>query len=170
MLIILNGGSSSGKSTIARCLQEQLPGTWLSFSVDTLVDAMPGEGIDITGDGDVNPSDTFSRLERAWMTGIAAMVQEGADIIIDDVFFSGPASQDRWRQALGELQALWVGVHCDAKTAEAREQARGDRIQGMAAKQADIVHQGVGYDLEVDTTHTDPHACARIISQWVSSR
>ena len=38
---MLNGGSSSGKSGIARCLQAVLPDPWLVFGVDTLIQAMP---------------------------------------------------------------------------------------------------------------------------------
>jgi chloramphenicol 3-O phosphotransferase len=33
-VIVLNGGSSSGKSGIARCLQAVLPDPWLAFGVD----------------------------------------------------------------------------------------------------------------------------------------
>ena len=40
-VIILNGGSSSGKSGIARCLQTVLPDPWLAFGTDTLTEAMP---------------------------------------------------------------------------------------------------------------------------------
>jgi len=40
-VIVLNGGSSSGKSGIARCLQAVLPDPWLTFGTDTLVDALP---------------------------------------------------------------------------------------------------------------------------------
>lgn len=40
-VIVLNGGSSSGKSSIARCLQELLPDPWLTLGADTLVDALP---------------------------------------------------------------------------------------------------------------------------------
>jgi chloramphenicol 3-O phosphotransferase len=40
-LIVLNGGSSSGKSGIVRCLQEILPDPWLAFGVDSFIDAMP---------------------------------------------------------------------------------------------------------------------------------
>lgn len=40
-VIVLNGGSSSGKSTIARCLQEILPAPWLRLSVDDLAEALP---------------------------------------------------------------------------------------------------------------------------------
>ena len=40
-VIVLNGGSSSGKSGIARCLQAILPDPWLAFGTDNLVQAMP---------------------------------------------------------------------------------------------------------------------------------
>lgn len=33
----------------------------------------------------------------------------------------------------------------------------------MAVLQADVVHEGVSYDLEVDTTHTEALVCARTI-------
>jgi chloramphenicol 3-O phosphotransferase len=37
----------------------------------------------------------------------------------------------------------------------------------MAAAQADLVHQGVAYDLEVDTTRTEAMECARVIAASV---
>jgi chloramphenicol 3-O phosphotransferase len=38
----------------------------------------------------------------------------------------------------------------------------------MAAAQAGVVHQGVDYDVEVDTTHTEALACARAIANHVT--
>jgi chloramphenicol 3-O phosphotransferase len=38
----------------------------------------------------------------------------------------------------------------------------------MAASQADAVHEGVVYDVEVDTTHTESLACARVIAAHVN--
>ena len=73
-------------------------------------------------------------------------------------------SQQRWKDALGPLHVLWVGVRCDAGVAAGRELARGDRIIGMAASQADLVHHGVAYDLQVDTTHTEALECAQAIA------
>jgi chloramphenicol 3-O phosphotransferase len=80
------------------------------------------------------------------------------------VFLGGAASQQRWLDALGELPVLWVGVHCDAEVATGREIARGDRVRGMAAAQATIVHKGIRYDVEVDTTRTESLTCARIVA------
>lgn len=173
-VIILNGGSSSGKSGIVRCLQAVLPDPWLAFGCDSFVDALPAKmqasdgGIVFAADGEVSVGADFRALEVAWTEGIVAMARAGARIIVDDVFLGGPASQQRWQKALGELGVLWVGVRCESAVAAGREVARGDRIQGMAAAQADAVHQGVRYDLEVDTTHTESLVCARTIAAHVS--
>ncbi|MFC4013937.1 chloramphenicol phosphotransferase CPT [Nonomuraea purpurea] len=172
-VIVLNGGSSSGKSGISRCLQAILPDPWLALSVDTLVDAMPASmqasdaGIDFAPDGQVTVGPEFRTLDAAWAEGIAAMVRVGARVIVDDVFLGGAASQQRWQKALTGLDVLWVGVKCDSAVAAGREIARGDRIGGMAASQAEVVHEGVVYDLVVDTTHTESLVCAQNIATWV---
>ncbi|MGW1375014.1 chloramphenicol phosphotransferase CPT [Streptomyces sp. NPDC002446] len=169
-VIILNGGSSSGKSGIVRCLQSVLPDPWLTFGCDSFVDSLPAklqasdEGIVIAPDGGVSVGADFRALEAAWREGVAAMARAGARVIIDEVFLGGAASQQRWQKALGGLAVLWVGVRCDSTVAAGRELARGDRAQGMAAAQAQRVHDGVVYDLEVDTTHTESLACAHTIA------
>ncbi|MFI8516293.1 chloramphenicol phosphotransferase CPT [Streptomyces sp. NPDC085481] len=168
-MIILNGGSSSGKSGIVRCLQAVLPDPWLAFGVDSFVDAMPATmegtdgGLEIGADGGVSVGTEFRALEAAWAEGIAAMARAGARIVVDDVFLGGAESQQRWRKVLDGLDVLWVGVRCDGAVAAGREIARGDRVRGMAALQADVVHQGVFYDLEVDTTRAESLECARAI-------
>ncbi|GHH69883.1 chloramphenicol phosphotransferase CPT [Promicromonospora soli] len=174
-VVVLNGGSSSGKSAIARGLQTALPGAWLSLSIDTLVDAMParlttgGDGIGFADDGGVAVGPEFIALQDAWIAGLVAMARAGAHIVVDDVFLGGAASQRRWLDALGDVPTLWVGVRCDGAVAEDREAARGDRVAGMAAKQADVVHEGVAYDLEVDTTNTGSVDCARAIAAHLRS-
>jgi chloramphenicol 3-O phosphotransferase len=168
-VIVLNGGSSSGKTAIARRLQELLPDPWQRFGIDDLVDALPPEHAGITfGDhGEVVVGERFRELEAAWMAGVAAMARAGARVILDDVFLGGAASQERTRAHLDGLEVLWVGVRCDPEVAAGREAARGDRIAGMAALQATIVHEGVAYDLEVDTTHAGPDECAAEIAARV---
>ncbi|WP_354637792.1 chloramphenicol phosphotransferase CPT [Kitasatospora camelliae] len=172
-VIVLNGGSSTGKSGIARCLQAVLPDPWLTLGVDTLIEAMPlaertsAAGIEFGADGEVTVGERFRALEAAWIEGVAAMARAGARVIVDEVFLGGAASQQRWRRALDGLPVLWVAVRCDADTAAARELARGDRVPGMAASQADLVHHGVTYDLEVDTTRTEALSCARTIAAAV---
>jgi chloramphenicol 3-O phosphotransferase len=172
-VIVLNGASSSGKSGIARCLQAILPDPWLAFGTDSFTEAIPlslqssAAGIEIAADGGVSVGPAFRALEAAWIEGVAAMARAGARIILDEVFLGGEASQQRWQKAFGPLPVLWVGVRCETAVAAGREIARGDRVAGMAASQAGVVHQGVVYDLQVDTTHTEALDCARSIAAAV---
>jgi chloramphenicol 3-O phosphotransferase len=172
-VIMLNGGSSSGKSGIARCLQSVLPDPWLSLSVDTFVDALPAamrasaDGIDFADDGGVRVGDQFRALEATWIAGVAAMARAGARVIVDEVFLGQAESQRRWQDALDGLDVLWVGVRCDPDVAAGREIARGDRVAGMAAAQASLVHEGVTYDMTVDTTHDEALTCAYAIAAAV---
>jgi chloramphenicol 3-O phosphotransferase len=172
-VIVLNGGSSSGKSGIARCLQAVLPDPWFAIGVDMLIEAMPASmqttdaGIEFAPDGGVTVGPEFGRLQAAWMEGVAAMVRAGARVILDEVFLGGAGSQQRWQKVLAGLDVLWVGVRCESAVAAGREVARGDRVPGMAVSQAEVVHLGVVYDLEVDTTHTESLVCARTIAEQI---
>ena len=89
-VIVLNGGSSSGKSGIACCLQAVLPDPWLTFGVDTLIAAMPaamrscGAGIEFGPQGEITTGEAFKALDEAWAQGIGAMAHAGARIIVDE--------------------------------------------------------------------------------------
>lgn len=169
-VIVLNGGSSSGKSGIARCLQSILPQPWIRLGIDDLLEALPpslmdsGSGIAFEEGGEITLGEGFRGIETAWMAGLAAMVRAGARLIIDEVFLSGAESQQRVRGHLEGLDVLWVGVRCDPEIVVGREMARGDRMIGMAALQATMVHEGVAYDIEVDTGNTESIECARVIA------
>jgi chloramphenicol 3-O phosphotransferase len=173
-VIVLNGGSSSGKSSIARALQDVLPGLWLTFGTDVLAETLPGRGNDprsglvLEPDGSVTVKPEFRAVEENWYQGLAVMASRGARLILDEVFLAGGAGQQRLRALLGDLDVLWVGVHCDPLVAASREAARPDRIPGMAMYQAVAVHAGVDYDVAVDTTDCSAIACARRIAEAVA--
>lgn len=168
-VIVLNGASSSGKTSIALQLQRILPDVWCHFGVDELIAALPPRpsgraAISFGERGEVSVGAEFRALEAAWLTGLAAMVRAGLRLIIDDVFLSGAASQARLAERLVGLQVCWIGVRCDPTVAAARERARPDRVAGMAVSQSPLVHAGVHYDLEVDTTATTVVECAERIA------
>jgi chloramphenicol 3-O phosphotransferase len=81
----LNGGSSSGKTSVARELQNILDGGWLRLGVDTLLEAVPPamlgpDGLELTADGEVKVGADFAAVEDWWMAGVAAMVHAGARV------------------------------------------------------------------------------------------
>jgi chloramphenicol 3-O phosphotransferase len=175
-VIVLNGTSSSGKSSIARGLQSLLPQPWLTLGVDDLLTAIPPallkseDGVVFAPDGQITVGPALRQLDAAWSQGIAAMARAGAGVILDVVFLQGATAQQRWRDVFVGLDVLWVKVQCDPLVAAARETARGDRVPGMAASQARLVHEGVIYDMAVDTTHASPEDCARRIVDRVVAR
>jgi chloramphenicol 3-O phosphotransferase len=174
-VIVLNGTSSSGKSTLAQCLQTMFTEPWLLLGIDDLIRAMPDRGledgsllrIDETGQVEVGPG--WRDLETSWYLGLATIARGGTGVIVDDVFLDGGGNQERLRTAFGGLAVLWVGVKCDREIARAREARRPDRVPGMAESQAAYVHEGVLYDLVVDTSHASSESCAATILSHAST-
>lgn len=167
-VLLLNGGSSSGKTTLAHSLQDLLDGYWLRIGLDTLIDAAPrklfgGDGLEMAEDGTVGAGPDFVEVERQWMAGVAAMAAAGARLLIEDNFISGVTAQKRWTDALDGLAVGWIGVRCAPEIAKAREAERVERIAGMAETQAVSVHEGIAYDLEVDAGRAEPEKLARIV-------
>jgi len=168
-VIVLNGASSSGKTSIGRCLQGILSTPWLLLGVDDLIRAIPDDGIEDgsllhisrTGQVDVGPG--WRSLETSWYLGIAAIVASDTGVIVDEVLLDGGRGQERVRSALGGTGVLWVGVTCDRDVARAREALRPDRVAGQFESQETVVHEGVTYDLIVDTSHATSESCAATI-------
>lgn len=169
-VIVLNGGSSAGKSSLVRELQIVLAEPWIAFGVDSLISVMPPrmltgpDGLDIAADGSISVGPGYRAIADAWREGIGAIARAGAHVILDMVFLDGAADQAVWREKLHGVPVYWVGVRCAAAVAAAREAARGDRVRGMALSQADRVHRGVVYDDEVDTTTATSRECAQAIA------
>ena len=174
-VIVLNGSSSSGKTSIARCLQNVLEAPWLLLGIDDLTRAAPDRGLDdgtllhVSETGQVEVGPGWRDLEASWYLGIAALAASGTGVIVDEVFLDGAAGQERLRTALGGLEVLWVGVTCELETARAREARRPDRVAGQAESQAHVVHEGVEYDLVVDTTRATPESCAATVLDRLSA-
>ena len=136
-----------------------LPGLWLTFGVDTFIEALPNRGdspragITYGQDGTIAFSAEHRALERTWYNGLSSMVKAGAQLILDEVMLSGGAGQERLRSTFAGVSMVWVGVHCAPGIAASREAERRDRAEGMARAQALSVHNGVIYDFEVSTTN-----------------
>ena len=188
-VIVLNGPSSSGKTTLAVALQDILDESWLIFGIDTLISALPlalldvhedativarprehvvrEGGISFGADGAITIGAEFRRLEETWLKGLACIAANGTRLILDEVFLDGDRSQERLAQALGVRSVAWIGVTCDEAVATQRERERGDRVVRGFERQSTRVHHGVRYDLVVDTTSRPTHEIAREIVEHV---
>jgi chloramphenicol 3-O phosphotransferase len=174
-VVLLNGGSSSGKTTIARKLQAELDGSWLLLGVDLFLWTLPSrlvgdpQGLVVEG-GIIIRGDEFMRLHVAFQRAIATLAANGLDILIDDVLLDGVRDQRLWTDALTDVDVCWVGVRCGADIATQREAERGDRLLGAARAQADSVHEGVRYDFEVDTGLLDTEHAVEVVADHLRAR
>jgi len=156
-VIVLNGVSSSGKSTIARALQSMLELPWLHVEVDAFLRMLPVKGLA-----------EVAAVVRGANAAVAALAREGNRVIYDCVL--GRELVDDLRAELAGTSTLWGGVQCAADVLAERERDRGDRMIGQARAQLAAAHQGVDYDLEVDTTETSAETCAHQVSAVALAR
>jgi chloramphenicol 3-O phosphotransferase len=164
-IILLNGTSSSGKSSIARELLDVLDdGVFFHLAVDGF-NAMRSKR-------ELGAAELDAALRRTRMgfhRSIAAMAEVGNDIVVDHVL-SEPWRVPDCLRVLRPEDVLFVGVHCPLEELTRREQVRADRPPGLAAHQYALVHSHGDYDLECDTSTADPRECALQIKEFLPHR
>ena len=151
-IIFLNGTSSSGKTTIAKALQEKSVAPYMHLSVDDFFHMYPERYISPTSQED---AEIFISFIPAVISGfhqcISALARSGNHLIVDHVL-----QEAEWLKACVEacrgIEVLFVGVKCPLDITEQREKERGYRNIGTARYQFERVHAHGLYDVEVDTS------------------
>lgn len=175
-IIILNGVGSVGKSSTAKALQAITSSPFLRVSMDSFLDMLPAgmighpeglifestEGDDGPPSVSIKTGPVVERTMRGMRHAIAAMARQGNDLIVDDVLL-GRAKEREYRELLDPFDLRLVGLFAPLDVIEERERQRGDRLIGLARWQFERAHDGLSYDLEIDTTTASPMECARKI-------
>jgi len=187
-VVVLNGTSSSGKTSTAMAFQESRSRAgecWLVIGLDDFLAKLPrrwievgawvgsraGEGIRLERDGDranFHIGEQARRLMHAYRRSVREIACAGLNVLVDEVSLQEDEWDD-WCAALDGLGAVWVAVRCDVEMASQREAARGDRALGLVRGQADFVHRFPVYDLELDTTVAPVEEVARRLEEFVSN-
>jgi chloramphenicol 3-O phosphotransferase len=168
-IILLNGISSAGKTSISQILQRTLNEPYLQVSIDTFENMLPNRP---QAGEQFAWEELFPKLLAGFHRSIAALADTGSNLIVDHVM----VYREGWASTLADcMESLepfavyFVGVRCSLEELMRREQARGDRFIGTAERQFPRVHRHILYDVEVDTTRTSPEVCAEQIRAFVSS-
>jgi chloramphenicol 3-O phosphotransferase len=163
-IIILNGTSSSGKTSIVKALQDLLDEPHLDAGIDKFIWMLPERYLDRPLWDEVLGLATQAgvvghRLMSGMHQAIAALSRTGNNVVADHVLV-----EPRWLQEcvalFADLPAFLVAVHCPLAVLEQRERARKNRTWGQAGAQFGLVHAHGIYDLEVDTSISSPNECA----------
>ena len=175
-VIILNGVSSVGKSSVVKALQAIAHEPYLDVAMDTFLSMLPErsfgrdglifEPVELEGHRQIaiSTGPTAARALRGMRHAVASLAAEGNNLIVDEVMF-GPETAQEYRALLEGHDLRFVGLSAPLDVIEARERARGDREIGLARWQYHRVHEGIEYDLELDTSTSTPLDSARRIKK-----
>jgi len=192
-VIVLNGASSSGKSSVARELQRLLPEPHLFVGIDSFLPMLRPDGhigmlwqqrTNDNSGGDEAPlrwvfpeqeggpvriefNEPGQRLIRGMHRSIAALALAGNDVIFEHVLLY-PEWADDLRGALAGIAVTYVGVRCPVELLNEREWARVGRVVGQAGGHCDVVHTNMTYDLEVDTSTMSAQEAAAVIAAYLA--
>ncbi|HQH36504.1 MAG TPA: hypothetical protein PLS77_12445, partial [Anaerolineaceae bacterium] len=166
-ILLLNGTSSSGKTSLVKALQTLLPEPFLDAGLDRFLWMLPKRYLDRPLWDDVLGLATEAgaagrQLATGMHHAIAELSRRGCHVVADHVLVE-PAWVEECARLFHDLPAWLVGVHCPLAVLEERERARRDRTLGQAAAQFPRVHAHGVYDVEVDTSRQPPEECARQI-------
>jgi chloramphenicol 3-O phosphotransferase len=186
-VIHLNGTSSAGKTTLAEAVIEQFAETgacWIVIGIDDYISRLPpawhsigdhvgpfaddGFTFDLNARGGIRIGPVGERLLTAYRSAVRGAAFAGLNVVVDDVAV-GAGAVDAWNEALAGIDVLRVRVDADAAVKEAREATRGNRLVGLARAQDAHVHDGMRYDLAIDTGADDPASPARQVREAFSA-
>jgi chloramphenicol 3-O phosphotransferase len=168
-VILLNGTSSAGKTSIAKALQQIMDAPYLHVPVDSFGAMAPGPE-KLGESGSPRWQSVFSRLLSGFHHSLAALAAAGSNLIVDHVLIQGEEPENWLTECLDLLAPFtvyFIGVHCPLEELRRRERARGDRGEGLAEYQLSRVHRHGVYDLEVDTSVLSADQCAVRIKKRV---
>lgn len=159
-IIVLNGTSSAGKSSIAKEQQCQFKETYLHIQMDDFLRMIP--------EGKKDYDDLFCKMVEHGITdSIKPLLDLNYKIILDTVFTS--ENMQVFNQRMNGFDANIVAVTSSLETLKKRERIRGDRDIGLAESQYSTIHNDIEYDFTVDTTDLTAKQSAEKIIGYLSS-
>lgn len=175
-VILLNGTSSAGKTSISKQLKLILEEEYIYLSVDDAIGGVNDMLFRQYGEqltkAQISTIESEEYIENAVISlfhhQIMAFTMIGHNVIVDHVLIN-PEWLAECVTLLHDKHAIFVGVHCPIEELERRERDRGDRPIGLARSQMDIVHQHGVYDLELDTNELSTAECANRIKEYMKT-
>ena len=183
-LIVLNGTPRSGKSTLARAIQESWDGRWINLGVDAWAGAIPEglrPGIGLRPGGErPDLEDAVVALFDALYASVVACSRSGLNVVVDvghhDDYSKPLGILAKAAAELCALPAYFVGVRCPVKVIMARRDtaagvgryvtsAPDGTVPDVVSRWERAVHDPGIYDLEVDTSRASPEACTAAIGR-----
>lgn len=172
-IIVLNGPSGSGKSSIQKEFQKlMMPNLWVKVGIDNLFDSvMPDitpenmsfwqskntiRWVEESKDAEGNKVITLfvgqqgEKVAYAMNSAIAAYAKNGCNVIVDYIAYDQKWLNDLEKKC-SEFVTYYVAIEIPLEVLEQREEARGTSPKGHARSHYFNVYGNRKYDLTVNT-------------------
>ena len=185
IVIILNGPSSVGKTSIIKAFQAKQSTPWLSIGIDNFfIGVLPAKfyledkpehhsvmrGISSEDtDGKLftlNVGPEGQKVIKGMHRAIAAYARAGNNVIVDYIKYEHAWIADL-KESVSGISVIWVGVNAPFEVVQAREKTRGTSPEGHARSHYHTVHHGMNYDLKLDTAVLSSQECAEKIKAFM---
>lgn len=197
-VIILNGPSASGKSSLQKAFIKGSDDFYLPVGIDSFFDKLlpdvspddivegqpimqytkKGEfirGVEFLKDEKGNPTVPLSigsaglRVIYGMHQAIAAYAKEGNNLIVDYIMYD-PAWLPHLQKALNGIPTCFVGITTPLEVIEEREKARATSPVGHTRSHYDQIHIGWKYNLTIDTSKVTPDEGAQQIIDYMKKK
>jgi chloramphenicol 3-O phosphotransferase len=187
-IILLNGTSSAGKTTLAKVLQKSMDEPYLHMGNDQFLQPNRPDNMleyaDKTSHTQVDgwlvvlQDGRFVELQIGaialrWLTGMyraMAAWSEAGNHLIADVVLHDERILHEATAIFHQLPVWFISVYCPLEISEKRERERTEkRALGGARLFYEGVYQNRIFDLMVDTSKSSSEECAQQIKQYMKS-
>jgi len=183
MIVLINGASSSGKTSLARALQaiwnpaDRRP--LLYWSLDRVISQLPfsytaggkdaDNGFVVEGDT-ILPKHHGYALNEQSAKYVGGLATDGYDVVVDYIVFD-PDFLKPLEQHWQTIATCFVGLFCEATELDRRNRQRPDRLNGMSVEQQQNIHFCRNrYDLELDSTTSPPTQLATALLKYIHNQ
>lgn len=165
-IILVNGASSSGKSTLCRALQANLEEPFWHYSIDHFrnTGVLPAQHL---AQGAFLEPGMRGKFFEGFHRCLPALAGAGNNLIVEHIVETR-AWMTRLVQLLGPFDVFLVGLHCPLAELEQRERKRGDRRAGEARQDYATVHSFGTCDIEIDSMRRLEDNVDALLAAWRS--
>jgi chloramphenicol 3-O phosphotransferase len=191
-VIILNGPSGAGKTSIQKSFQKiMMPELWIKLGIDSLFDLpLPDISLDnmsywqssnnirwVEEGTDKSNCKTITllvgkdgeKVAYGMNSAIAAYAQNGCNIIVDYIAYK-PEWLNDLKSKLKPFKTYYVAVDISLTILEQREANRGTSPVGHARSHYDTVYGVDSYDLRVDSSKNTSDEIALILKNFLNKK
>ena len=158
-IIILNGVSSSGKTTLAKIIQDRSSIPLYRLDIDDFILMSPDKFNDYEN-GDFSVQYAFA---SKFFNAVKLYSDLGFDLIVTYMFFKNSETLQEFRVLLKDYPVFVINISCSVEVLQRREFKRRNRKIGSAEEQLNLLETDFENSLTVDNSEETNDACANKI-------